>query len=80
MIGVTLGALAPLSSLESAIDMGASVSMSTASRWRAASTEARDLPSRRAAAGPMFAVIGDSTFAHSGLSGAITGAEERRLR
>lgn len=67
----TLGALPPLSVLESAIDMGASVSMGHGFEV------ARGLDRERGveqAGGkrPVFSVIGDSTFAHSGLSGVIS--------
>ena len=69
----TLGALAPLAVLESAIDMGASVSMGHG-------FEVARMLDRRAGEGapvsggarPVFSVIGDSTFAHSGLSGLIS--------
>ena len=67
----TLGALPPLATLESAIDMGASVSMGHGFEV------ARALEKERGgeiAGGtrPVFSVIGDSTFAHSGLSGVIS--------
>ena len=50
----TLGALEPYSAIESCVDMGASVSMAKG---------AAD-----AGFGPVFAVIGDSTFLHSGIT------------
>ena len=58
----TLGALPPLSSMDTGIDMGASVSMSHGFELALAGTEHR----------PVVAVIGDSTFGHSGLSSLIT--------
>lgn len=79
----TLGALPPLSALESAIDMGASVSMShgfelaRALDREALAGEGQGAPEGGEQAGgrrPVFAVIGDSTFAHSGLSGLISTA------
>lgn len=58
----TLGALPPLSAMDTCIDMGASVSM--AHGFELALSE-EEHP-------PIVAVIGDSTFAHSGLSSLIT--------
>ena len=58
----TLGALPPLSSMDICLDMGASVSMSHGFELALAGTEHR----------PIVAVIGDSTFGHSGLSSLIT--------
>lgn len=58
----TLGALAPLSAMDTCVDMGASVSMSHGFELAWAGTEHR----------PVVAVIGDSTFAHSGLSSLIS--------
>ncbi|MEG0322678.1 MAG: thiamine pyrophosphate-dependent enzyme, partial [Raoultibacter sp.] len=54
----TLGALAPLSAIDTCIDMGASVSMAHGFELALQGTTHR----------PIVAVIGDSTFAHSGLS------------
>ncbi len=58
----TLGALPPLAAMDTCIDMGASVSMSHGFELALASKEHR----------PVVAVIGDSTFAHSGLSSLIS--------
>ena len=58
----TLGALPPLASMDTCLDMGASVSMSHGFELALAGTEHR----------PVVAVIGDSTFGHSGLSSLIT--------
>lgn len=58
----TLGALSPLSAMDTCVDMGASVSMSHGFELAWAGTEHR----------PVVAVIGDSTFAHSGLSSLIS--------
>ena len=58
----TLGALPPLSAMDTTIDMGASVSMSHGFELAWAGTEHR----------PIVAVIGDSTFAHSGLSALVS--------
>lgn len=58
----TLGALPPLSAMDTCVDMGASVSMSHGFELALAGTEHR----------PIVAVIGDSTFAHSGLSSLIS--------
>ena len=58
----TLGALPPLSAMDTCIDMGASVSMSHGFELALAASEHR----------PVVAVIGDSTFAHSGLSSLIS--------
>ena len=58
----TLGALPPLSAMDTCIDMGASVSMSHGFELAWEGTEHR----------PVVAVIGDSTFAHSGLSSLIS--------
>ncbi len=58
----TLGALPPLASIDTCVDMGASVSMSHGFELALAGTEHK----------PVVAVIGDSTFGHSGLSSLIT--------
>ena len=58
----TLGALPPLASMDTCVDMGASVSMSHGFELALAGTEHK----------PVVAVIGDSTFGHSGLSSLIT--------
>ena len=58
----TLGALPPLSAMDTTIDMGASVSMSHGFELAWAGTDHR----------PVVGVIGDSTFAHSGLSALIS--------
>lgn len=57
----TLGALPPLSAMDTTLDMGASVSMAHGFELALAGTEHR----------PIVGVIGDSTFAHSGLSSLI---------
>lgn len=53
----TLGALPPLSSLDTCVDMGASISMAHGMELACANTEHR----------PIVGIIGDSTFAHSGI-------------
>lgn len=58
----TLGALPPLAAMDSCVDMGASVSMSHGFELALAGVEHK----------PVVAVIGDSTFGHSGLSSLIT--------
>lgn len=58
----TLGALPPLAAMDTCVDMGASVSMSHGFELALAETKHN----------PIVAVIGDSTFAHSGLSSLIT--------
>ena len=58
----TLGALPPLAAMDTCVDMGASVSMSHGFELALAGTEHR----------PVVAVIGDSTFGHSGLSSLIS--------
>lgn len=58
----TLGALPPLSAMDTCVDMGASVSMAHGFELALADTDHR----------PVVAVIGDSTFAHSGLSSLIS--------
>lgn len=58
----TLGALPPLSAMDTTIDMGASVSMSHGFELAWAGTDHR----------PVVGIIGDSTFAHSGLSALIS--------
>lgn len=55
----TLGAMAPLSAVHSTIDMGASLSM-------AHGMELAGVPQRNKC--PVVGVIGDSTFAHSGIT------------
>lgn len=54
----TLGALAPLSAVDTCVDMGASVSMAHGFELGLNGEEHR----------PVVAVIGDSTFAHSGIT------------
>lgn len=58
----TLGALPPLSAMDTCVDMGASVSMAHGFELALNGKEHR----------PVVAVIGDSTFAHSGLSSLIS--------
>lgn len=58
----TLGALPPLSAMDTCLDMGASVSMAHGFEL---ALEGRDHK-------PVVAVIGDSTFGHSGLSSLIS--------
>ena len=58
----TPGALPPLAAMDTTVDMGASVSMAHGFELALAGTEHR----------PVVAVIGDSTFAHSGLSSLIS--------
>lgn len=57
----TLGALPPLSAMDTCVDMGASVSMAHGFELALSGTSHR----------PVVAVIGDSTFGHSGLSSLI---------
>jgi indolepyruvate ferredoxin oxidoreductase alpha subunit len=54
----TLGALRPLSAMDTCVDMGASIGMAHGAEI------VGDMAGR-----PVVAVIGDSTFAHSGLTG-----------
>ncbi len=68
----TLGALAPLAVLESAIDMGASVSMGHGFEVARAIDRERGRAEAPGGKRPVFSVIGDSTFAHSGLSGVVS--------
>ena len=58
----TLGALPPLSAIDTCLDMGASVSMAHGFELALSGNSHR----------PVVAVIGDSTFAHSGLSSLIS--------
>ncbi|WP_165246810.1 thiamine pyrophosphate-dependent enzyme [Adlercreutzia sp. ZJ141] len=58
----TLAALPPLAAMDTCLDMGASVSMAHGFELAMADKEHR----------PVVAVIGDSTFAHSGLSSLIS--------
>lgn len=58
----TLGALPPLSAMTTCVDMGASVSMAHGMELALSGTDHR----------PVVAVIGDSTFAHSGLSSLVS--------
>ena len=57
----TLGALPPLSAMDTTLDMGASVSMAHGFELALGGTKHR----------PVVGVIGDSTFAHSGLTSLI---------
>ena len=63
----TLGALPPLSGMDTCLDMGASVSMAHGFELALAAEDHR----------PVVAVIGDSTFAHSGLSSLVSTAYNR---
>ncbi|MEG1512715.1 MAG: thiamine pyrophosphate-dependent enzyme [Raoultibacter sp.] len=58
----TLGALPPLSGMDTCVDMGASISMAHGFELALRGSDHR----------PVVAVIGDSTFAHSGLSSLIS--------
>lgn len=60
----TLGALPPLSGMDTCVDMGSSVSMAHGFELALAGTDHR----------PVVAVIGDSTFGHSGLSSLLNTA------
>ncbi len=60
----TLGALPPLNAMDTTVDMGASVSMSHGFELAWEGEEHR----------PVFAVIGDSTFAHSGFQALMSTA------
>lgn len=62
----TLGALAPLSSVDTCECMGASISMAHGMEL------ARRLGAPHNEKSPIVAVIGDSTFAHSGITSLIT--------
>lgn len=57
----TLGALPPLSAMDTTLDMGASISMAHGFELALAGSEHR----------PVVGVIGDSTFAHSGLTSLV---------
>jgi len=57
----SLGALAPLSAMDTLVCMGASIGMA----------HGFELSGRGAGTRPVVAVIGDSTFAHSGLTGVM---------
>ncbi len=63
----TLGANPPLAAMDSCVDMGASVSMAHGFELALAQREHR----------PVVAVIGDSTFGHSGLSSLASTAYNR---
>ncbi len=63
----TLGALPPLSAMDTCVDMGASVSMAHGMQLALGPDADR----------PVVAVIGDSTFAHSGLSSLLSTAYNR---
>ncbi len=58
----TLGALPPLSAMDTCVDMGASVSMA----------HGMELGLKGQSHKPVVGIIGDSTFAHSGLSSLIS--------
>lgn len=58
----TLGALPPLAAMDCCVDMGASVSMAHGFELALGTTSDR----------PIVGIIGDSTFAHSGLSSLMT--------
>ena len=58
----TLGFYPPYNAIESCVDMGASVSMS--------------IGAAHAGMFPVICTIGDSTFAHSGMTGLLTAAKE----
>lgn len=60
----TLGALPPLSAMDTTIDMGASISMAHGFELALAAEEHR----------PVVAIIGDSTFAHSGITSLLNTA------
>lgn len=57
----TLAALQPLAAMDTCIDMGASIGMAHGLELAGAPGDER----------PVFAVLGDSTFAHSGLAGLL---------
>lgn len=61
----TLGAIAPLSSIDTCVCMGASVSMAHGMELM---RDAREPAGTASGNPPIVAVIGDSTFAHSGIT------------
>ena len=63
----TLGALPPLSAMDSTLDMGASISMAHGFELAMQGTKHR----------PIVGVIGDSTFGHSGLTSLLNTAYNR---
>ncbi|MBQ3329497.1 MAG: 4Fe-4S binding protein, partial [Eggerthellaceae bacterium] len=63
----TLGALPPLSAMDTTLDMGASISMAHGMELAMAGSDHR----------PIVGVIGDSTFGHSGLSSLLGTAYNR---
>ena len=62
----TLGALPPLASVHSVVDMGASISMAHGMEI------ARSVDDQVDSSYPVVAVIGDSTFAHSGITSLLS--------
>lgn len=60
----TLGAMPPLSAMDTCVCMGASIGMAHGLGLGGGAGEGQDAP-------PVVAVIGDSTFAHSGLTGVL---------
>lgn len=76
----TLGALPPFSAMDTCVEMGASIGvaqgMEIASRQTRQPTPAAD--PARPYAGRIVAVIGDSTFAHSGVTGLMNAAYNGR--
>lgn len=65
----TLGAIAPLEAIDTCVCMGASVSMAHGIEVSRALDEQRGISHKSDA--PVVGIIGDSTFAHSGITGVI---------
>ena len=63
----TLGALPPLNTMESTVEMGSSIGTAIGMELALGSTYAQPEKRRR----PIVSVIGDSTFFHSGLAGLL---------
>lgn len=67
----TLGSLPPLSCVDTCVDMGASISMAHGMELAAALDESSEKKN------PIVAVIGDSTFAHSGITSLLSAVYNR---
>ncbi len=69
----TLGALPPLNTMESTVEMGSSIGTAIGMALALGSSYAQPEKKRR----PIVAVIGDSTFFHSGLTGLLDAVHNR---
>jgi indolepyruvate ferredoxin oxidoreductase, alpha subunit len=74
----TLGALPPFTAIDTCIEMGGSIGIAQGIEIAQGSTDGPPGESAHNGNKPVVAVLGDSTFAHSGLTGLLNAAYNKR--